>query len=132
MGVKICIYDLFLGISLHDHSHGSQPNGHGHGHSHAHDHSHSSPSSGHEHAASHTHDHQHAHSQNHDDFHHQHNHNRGDKGLDAMEIAVHATFKKYVISDYVVKLGVKDKLEEGIDVLDVGCGPGMQVMELGK
>uniref|UniRef100_A0A914DH79 Methyltransferase domain-containing protein n=1 Tax=Acrobeloides nanus TaxID=290746 RepID=A0A914DH79_9BILA len=44
--------------------------------------------------------------------------------------AKHGNIKKYLLSDYLPKLGVREKLEEGIDVLDVGCGVGMQVLEL--
>lgn len=45
--------------------------------------------------------------------------------------AKHGNIKKYLLSDYLPKLGIREKLEEGIDVLDVGCGVGMQVLELG-
>lgn len=33
---------------------------------------------------------------------------------------------------YLPKLGMTEELNEGIDVLDVGCGHGMHVIEFGK
>lgn len=50
----------------------------------------------------------------------------------AVTQAKHNAIRKHFESDYLVKLGVREKLEQGIDVLDVGCGQGMQIMELGR
>lgn len=39
--------------------------------------------------------------------------------------------KKTLIDKYIPMIGMKEKLEEGILVLDVGCGNGFHIFELG-
>ena len=48
--------------------------------------------------------------------------------MDTFSIALH---KKHLIPDLIPMTGMKDKLLEGIQFLDVGCGSGFHVCELG-
>ena len=63
---------------------------------------------------------------------HAHGHGHGHQSYQDLNAAKHAALKKYFKSDYLTKLNMTEKLESGIDVLDVGCGTGMQILELGK
>lgn len=49
--------------------------------------------------------------------------------MDEFSIALH---KKHLIPDLIPMTGMKEKLESGIQFLDVGCGSGFHVCELGK
>jgi hypothetical protein len=40
--------------------------------------------------------------------------------------------KKTLVKDFIPMIGMREKLQEGILVLDVGCGNGFHVFELGK
>lgn len=49
--------------------------------------------------------------------------------MDEFSIALH---KKHLVPDLIPMTGMKEKLENGIQFLDVGCGSGFHVCELGK
>ena len=49
--------------------------------------------------------------------------------MDQFSVTLH---KKHLVPDLIPMTGMKEKLAKGLEFLDVGCGSGFHVCELGK
>lgn len=51
---------------------------------------------------------------------------------DVMNLMSNSHYKQRLVPSLIPAIGMKEKLEQGIQVLDVGCGKGFQVFEIGR
>ena len=49
-----------------------------------------------------------------------------------MNLMSQTLHKQHLVPSLIPMIGMKEKLEQGIQVLDVGCGKGFHIFELGK